>query len=428
MATNIKLISGQQQNFTVDQGYFYAFDYSLDNLLVKTDDGNTAFSYPFDTVIGATDVTSAEFDGVYFWSLENPAGSVVIKRWLIENYVCKLQQTYSYVDVGGTHDYDSDAFSVAHYHDTFEQNTAAGSADLLLTTHGDDSTLLGFTTTSGAGLTIHLGPNSSAEEEDVVVTATISGGVTISGALGIPVTSYAYDAGDPIHFYTNIWMFNQADGVDTSTGALYKFDAYTGDLVTKYPSGAYKDIQAATFYRVDSFTAYGIVDTLAYIKGTNILFVDVSDANLPYYGSMVLENIQSDESTVIAVVDLTMDDQNVYRLQKREDGGSGDWSQYNYELSSLDSFVTSISLAAYPAIIAANTVSTSTITAIVKDQFLQPIGSRLVAFTASDPGGGTDGYIVTSPVSTDSDGEASTTFRSGDTASEVTITAVVEQT
>ena len=47
MATNnIKL---SKPNFTTKDGYFLTFDEVQDALLQKTDDGNTAFSYPLDT-------------------------------------------------------------------------------------------------------------------------------------------------------------------------------------------------------------------------------------------------------------------------------------------------------------------------------------------------------------------------------------------
>jgi hypothetical protein len=426
MATeNIKLIKSQQDNFTVDQGYFYTFDHDQDSLLQKTDDGNTAFSYPFDTLMANTAadvVKSAEFDGVYFWSLQNKSDRVSIKRWKIDNYVCKLQQTFDYLDSDPNNTYDSQAFSVAHYHTQLSTAVASGVGTIYFDDYWDDTTLMNFTTTSGDGLTLHLGPNSNGEEEDVEVTGTVASGVTISGT-----TQYAYAENDSVNFYTYLWVFNNYNGNSSATGALYKFDAYTGDYITKYAGGAYKDITAATFYNVDSFASYGSVDTLAYVKGTNTLFINVGAAgvSLPYYGSMVMENIKLDEATVIPIYDICMDDQNVYRLQDIPDGTNTTWSTYSYLLSSLDAFVTSISLAAYPAIIAANTVATTDIIAIVKDQFLQPIVGRAVNFTEDDPVGSISGGT---PKNTDGDGRAATIYTSGNTAREVKITAVVEQT
>lgn len=423
MATeNIRLSTANQLNITVNAGYFYTFDYAQDNLIQKTDDGNTAFTYPLDTLLSYS-IFNSEFDGVYFWTAEDPgANDMRIRRWKIDNYVCKQQQAFAFAGIG-SHYYDFRAFSVAHYHDSLALAIPASGTSVLLNTYGDDTSLLSFTTTSGVKLKLHVGPNSSGQEEDVYVSATVSGGVTISGS-----TVYAYAENDPVNFYTYIWFFNNFNGTDSSTGALYKVDAYTGDYITRYASGAYKDITAATFYKVDSFADYGEVDTLCFIKGTNTLFINVgaAGATLPYYGSMVMDNILSDTVTIIPVQDLAMDDQNVYRLQRAPDGGSSltQWSFYSYVLSSLDSFVTSISLAAYPAVIAANTISTSTVVATVKDQFLQPIVGRLVAFTDDDSAG----YVVTTPVNTDPDGKSITSYKSGNTAREVKITAVVEQT
>ncbi len=426
MAENIKLIdtNNQQGNFTVDDGYFYTFDNEQDNLLVKTDDGNTAFSYPFDTLLGdgATNaVVSTEFDGVYFWTLQNlSSDNASIKRWKIDNYVCKLQQTITLT--AGSHNYDCNAFSVEHYHDTFRSNTTSGSSTIPLTTYSGTS-MLDFTTTSGDGLTLHLGPNTNGEEEDVTVTGTIGGDATISGT-----TQYSYVQTDEINFYTYVWLFNNYDGTSGATGALYKLDAYTGTYVTRYASGAYKSIGAATFYSVDSFDIYGDIDTLMYVKGTNILFVNTgaAGATLPYYGSMVLENIQSDETSVIAVQDIATYDQNIYRLQLYEDG-LGAWSSgnYSYDLSSFDAFIASISVSAAPALLAANGVSSSTITAIVKDQFLQPVTSRLVYFTVASAGGGS---IPGAGANTDSDGKVTKVYSSGTSASEPKITARAEQT
>jgi len=420
MAENIKLIAGQQQNFTVNQGYFYLFDYAQDNIIVKTDDGNTAFSYPLDTLIGTSQVVSTEFDGVYFWSLQNQvpgANDINIMRWKLDNFIAKLQSTFTYEN-DGSHNYNSNAFSVEHYHDSFAANASASGVNILLTTYSGSS-LLNFTTTSGDGLTLHLGPNTNGEEEDVTVTGTIAGGVTVSSGL-----QYDYQLGDDINFYTNLWVFNNYDGLN-ATGALYKFDAYTGDYITRYSSGAYNGVGAATFFKVDCFTDYGNVDALIYIKSTNMLFINVgaAGATLPYYGSMVLENISADESSVIAVVDIAIEGDNVYRLQKREDGASGDWTPYSYDLSSLNSFISSISLSANPALLAANAISTANIDAYVKDQFLQPIVGKNVNFSVVAG----DGSVLPLVDAADGDGKASTVYTSGTSAGEIQIRATAAQ-
>lgn len=425
---NIKLSFSYQPNFCVHQGYFFTFDHQLDNLLQKTDDGNTAFSYPFDVLLNSA-VRDAQFDGVYFWSLENSlwmeppgpysAATVTIKRWKIENYVCKLQRTFIYTS-SGSHSYNSSAIGIEHYHTSLSAPVSSGSSTVYLNGYWNDSALMNFTTTSGGKLTLHLGPNSNAEEENVTVSGVVASGVVLTGG-----TLYSYAQNNEVNFYTYLWMFNNFNGIDSSTAALYKFDGYTGDYITKYASGAYKDVNASTFYKVDSFPDYGNVDTLSYVKGTNTLFINVKAAGvtLPYYGSMVMKNIDTTPAA-ITVYSLTMDDQNIYRLQRVQDGTGGGWTTYNYQLSTLDAFVTSISLAAYPATIAANALATTAIVALVKDQFLQPVVTRYVNFTSDDA----VGLIITTPVDTDDEGMARTIYRAGTSAREVKITAVVEQT
>ena len=369
---NIKL---NKPNFTVSNGYFYMFDKDQDNLLQKTDDGNTAFTYPFDTLL-TNEIISTDFDGVYFWSMEDPGGgdNMTIRRWKIDNYICKLQDTHALVS-DGSHDYNSEAFSVEHYHTSLSSPASGGATTLYLNAYSGSSTI--------SGSTLHLGPNTSGQEEDVTV---VSGGGYVTLASG---TQYAYASSDEVNYFTNIWLFNDVDGKDAANGALYKFDAWTGSYITKYPGAAYSDVGCATFYNIDVFSAFGAVDSLCYVKGTNILFVDIDEqvsGDLRYYGSMVMENIKDDEATVIEIYAMAIDQDNIYRLQLIEDGGSGAWSNYSYLLSPLDAFVTSISLSATPAIIAANGLSTSSILATVKDQFFEPIVGRNVTFSENGTG------------------------------------------
>jgi len=407
---NLKL---RKRNFTVDGGYFYSFDEDSDMLLQKTDDGTTAFSYPLDTVLNET-ITSTEYDGVNFWTLaDGVTDSLIIRRWKIDNYICKLQTTFN-LNAGSGHKYDSEAFSVEHYHASISGTAVSGTTNIYIK-DGYESKLF-------SGMAVTLGPNSFGYSETINVFNTGIGYVTLEDP-----TEYTYADDDSIQFYNYIWLFNNYNGEDSSTGALYKFNAYTGSYITKYIGGAYKDIKAATFYKVDSFTAYGYIDTLCYIKATNMLFIDVTGgATLSYYGSMAMDNIEDNEFTIIEVYDLAMCDQNVYRLQLKATyyGSTTSWSVYNYQLASLNSFVTSISLSAYPGIIAANQVSSSDIVATVKDQFNQPVVARLVYFTDDDNYGSITGGT---PINTNSEGEAATIYKSGNQAREVKITATVEQ-
>jgi len=401
-------ITLRKRNVVMVDGYFYMIDDDLDNLIVKTDDGTQAFSYPLDTTI-STEVSSLEYDGRNFWTLENLAADAIrIRKWYIDNYVLKLRTTFSLVATG-SHKYESDAFTVEHYHIEFSGNEAAGQ-NILSITNGSKLS---------SGMIITLGPNSSGQIEECTVNSAGADWVQINGT-----TTYAYDSGDPIVFFNNFWIFNDYDGLN-STGALYKFSAYTGSLITKYSGGAYANVDACTFYDVSDVYGAGS-NAICYIKGTNMIFLDPDDVNNSF-GSMVMDNVEDDNSTVIAIYDVTIEGDNVYRLQLKATYYGNTYTfangDYSYQLSTLNPFITSISLSADPAILPADLVSTSTITAIVKDQFLNPIASKLVYFTDDDA----NGYIVSSPVSTNSNGVATTSYKAGSTANEVRITATAQQ-
>lgn len=399
----------RKQNFVMVDGYFYMMDEDTDALIVKTDDGTQAFSYPLDTTM-TNAVVSMEHDGRNFWTLESLGGnSVAIKRWYINNYVCKLRSTFN-LNSSGSHDYSSQAFTVEHYHRAFSGDEPAGSNNLSISD----------TTGMQSGYTLTLGPNSSGQIEEVTINSVGTGYVLINGT-----TSYSYLSGDSISFYNNIWLFNNYDGKTSGAGALYKISAYTGSYITKDSGGEYYGITACTFFDM-SYVDATWSDAICYVRGTNTIFLNPSDLT-DNFGSMAMDNVEDDQATTITIYDLAMYGANVYRLQRKATyyGTTVTFSDstYNYQLSTLDPFITSISLSASPAILPANGVNEADVTAIVKDQFNQPIVSKQVEFTDDD---GT-GYITSTTVSTDGNGVAATKYHSGTTAREVKITCTAQQ-
>ena len=413
---NIRL---RKQNFTMVDGYFWMMDEDTDSLIVKTDDGTTAYSYPLDTTITQS-VTSLEYDGRNIWTLRTTnTNEITIDRWYINNYVCVRRNSFVFPS-SVSHNYVSSAFTIEHYHTEFNAIEAAGQSVL--------SVLDGSKVESG--YTVVLGPNILGQIEERTVSSATAGSIQINGT-----TTYEYGVGDPISFYKRIWVFNNYNGTDSSTGALYCIDAYTGSVITKYAGGAYKDIEASTFFDVPRYVfnksvPNGTMDprynSLCYIKGTNLIFLNPDDLNSSY-GSMTMDNVENDQATNIVVYDLAIYGTNVYRLQRKATyyGTTTIFadSTYNYQLSSLNSFITSISLRADPAILPATGTNPSTITAIVKDQFNLPVQQRQVFFTDDDP----NGSIVSSPVNTNSTGVAVTSYIAGITAREVRITATAQQ-
>lgn len=386
---NIRL---KEPNFTVVDGYYYMMDNDTDSLIVKTDDGTQAYSYPLDTTLGANSIVSLEHDGRNFWSLEGNSGQ--IKRWYIDNYVCKLRNSFA------TGYSTSNAFTVEHYHTTI--NTTESAPQTTLT--------LADVTGINIGDTVFLGPNSSGQSEERTVSNV--GGSTIDVS---PVTDYDYDTGDPVSSYHRLWIFDDAAG-----GKLHEYDPYTPTTVSSTLGGEYYAVAAATFYDMPTWG-----DAICYVKTTNLLFTNPND--LINFGSLSMDNVEDDLSTVIPLYDLVIDGTNIYRLQRDATYYGITYtfadSTYNYQLSTSTPFITSISLAAEPAILPANGVNTSAITAIVKDQFNQAISGKSVSFT--DDG---DGDILTSPVNTNAYGVAQTSYKAGTIAQEVKITATAEQT
>jgi hypothetical protein len=269
-------INIRKSNFTVSDGYFFTFDEDQDALLQKTDDGNTAFSYPCDVLLSNT-VKSLEFDGINFWSLETVSTTLIIKRWRIINYLIKLQQTIT-LDSSGSHTYNASCFTVEHFHTRLTLAADLNTTTLYIDAYSNMPEII-------TNAVIHIGPNENGEEEDIAISGTIFGGITLSAPL-----VYSYALHTPIDFHKYIWIFNNNDGVDTSTGALYKFDSHSGAFIKKFPGGAYKAITACTYYTISSFQELGSRDMLLFAKGTNTLFINTSDYKRNIYDADVVND------------------------------------------------------------------------------------------------------------------------------------------
>ena len=408
----------RKPHMVVVDGYFYMYDDDTDMLLQKTDDGVTAFSYPFNTLQSET-IKSIEHDGINFWSMRNgaAANTLVIERTRIENYICKVKDSFTLSNIG--HKFDAETFTVEHYHCSISGSYIPG--DTIITVGNGESELPGDLL---SGMEITIGPNSAGQTETIEVQHVSGNVVTLSDSL-----VHTYGDGTEFLFYNYIWLFNNADGTDDSIGALYKLNAYSGSVLFKYPGGVYKDILASTFAQIDHFVEYGTVNSLIYVKASNLLFIDISSVvELQYYGSMAMDTIDENEVNIIDVFDITVVGRNVYRLQEAATyyGQTTEWTTYNYQAATFNQLVSSLAMTATPNVIAANEISTSEITARVRDQFLQPIVGRLVYFSVD---AGSSGEIVAGQtiVNTDSNGEASTTYRSGEDAELVKLIARVQQ-
>lgn len=453
-------ISLRKRNLTMIDGYFYTIDEDQDALIVKTDDGTQAYSYPLDNTLTNT-IVSLEHDGRNFWTLENPSGDTIyISRWQIQNYVLQRKSYFTFDDATSTYYWDTNAFTVEHYHLRIYTDITAPNDTFQIYVPKTKQSNWDLTSYLQPGMTISLGPNINGQVEDLEVN-TVSLSVTGATQSIYEVTtttdcSYDYEApsvsgsadyreryGDPASFYTKLWIFNNYNGTDNSTGSLYSADAYTEmTSISGNPGGEYQNVESCTFYDTPNYifdrdwqdtpgnndsSNWTKYQSLIYVRTTNLIFLNPYDFDNSH-GSMTMDNLESNQAAVIPIYDITIEGVNVYRLQLKATyyGTTYPFSSslYSYQLSTLEPFITSISLSANPAILPANGVNISTITAIVKDQFDLPIVGKNVYFTEDDPVGEITGGT---PKVTDAEGVATTTYTAGTSAREVKITATAEQ-
>lgn len=460
-------ITLRKRNMTMVDGYFYTVDHDQDALIVKTDDGTQSYSYPLDNALG-NQIVSLEHDGRNFWMLENPSGdNIYISRWNVENYVLQRRDRFEFNTGGGSYSWDSNAFTVEHYHLRFYTDVSAPTDTFQMYVPKTKQANLDLTSKLQSGMTISLGPNVNGRVEDLIVNSV---SVSVAGATQtiyqvVTTTDCAYDYdgptasgsddyreryGDPACFYNKLWIFNNKNGTSSSSGNLYSTSAYSAmTSISGNPGGEYQSVQSCTFYDVPNYifdrewqltpydpgppptgfnsTNWPKFNSIIYVRTTNLIFLNPDDFENSY-GSMTMDNLDDDQATVLTIYDLSIEGVNVYRLQLQATyyGTTYTFSGgfYSYQLSTLEPFITSISLRANPAILPANGVNVSTITAIVKDQFDLPIVGKNVYFTEDDPVGSITGG---NPKVTDSAGEAITTYTAGTSAREVKITATAEQ-
>ena len=243
MVQNIRLI---KKNMTRIGGYFYSFNEETDSMVQKTDDGTVAFSYPLDTPI-AREVISLEYDGESFWTQEHLSGTAAdgfkIQRWVIENFVMVLQDTFTF-DTDVTDTFESNAMTIEKYQATLSAGASFG--DTIVYASSFDTDVFAQIT---PGTKMFIGPSTNTgdegESESVIVSSTVTDG---SGKINLTAPlSIGFDPGDTIVFSKNIWFFNEHFLKDTDVGALYKVSSLGGSILGRTLGGAFLGINGTTF-------------------------------------------------------------------------------------------------------------------------------------------------------------------------------------
>ena len=435
MVQNIRFL---KKNMTRIGGYFYSFDEATDSMVQKTDDGTVAFSYPLDTPI-TREIVTLEYDGESFWTQEHisgtPADGFKIQRWVIENFVMVLQNTFTF-STNSTDTFESNAMTIENYEATLTAGAAA-STSILFASSFDTNVFAQIT----PGTKMFIGPSTRAgsegKSESVIVSSTVTDG---SGKINLtaPLVS-GFSSGDTLVFSKNIWFFNEHFLTTTDVGALYKVSSLGGSILGRTLGGAFLGINGATFadlskdggvFPAGDLAVHNKPSFLIFVRTQSLLFIDVLDSNLTTELSALQNNINNATTEIYTIFDLAQEGDTIFRLQEKFTIATSDSTDpFNYQLATFDPFPTAIALTAVPAILPATAgAATSIITATVTDQYLLPfVTSPLSTITFSTSGGGTgSGVSPTGPISISSpNGTAQTTYTSGNTAGLVTIAATV---
>lgn len=468
----------QEGNFTSDGIYFYSMLDGSQALQQKVDDGTVAFTFPLDTAV-AGNIKELEWDGVYFWSLEDRPGGdgVTIRKWAIESFICKQQQVFQFID-GATHTYNSDAFALEHYRLTVGVNSNGddytfGLADVNISDTsmlepGDVLTFVRqYTSTAQRVGTVFVEQatvQSVLSATQVRLTAAMSG--TPHGATGDPGDGRGFrgptttpgasepDTPDLVYVTKNIWMANDDSPNDPGTPSVYKIRAANGSNLIQFSGTQYEDINGLAFYTKYEYAPISdnyagqppyreavVVDSseggrqtyLLVARDSTLLFFN-TDTNI-VDRSLVMNNIRVDTVNHWEVHDMHVGgiepDIILYRLQQGTTYRNQalnlvdeSWAQYNYEKQLLRRVVNSIAVSVDPSILPADGNCVAEVSATLRDQYNDTVPSgRTVNFTDD---AAADGGVTAAQASTDEFGVARVQYAAGVNEKDVKITASVD--
>jgi len=399
---NIKF---SRKNIAIQDGYYYYFDERNDTLYKKVSNGKTAFTYPLEPPLGTKQVESLNYDGYYFWTLQEGTTSedVVVKKWKIENFICILADTFDFIH-DSSNKYDCPSFSLEYYNTTLSYELPSHSTELTVSTFGDKIE---------SGTVLTLGPNAANQYEDVTVTGTLG----VNGRFGLDFyTSHSYNSGTPIYFSKNLWLVNHF--IYTSTGgALYKIN-----LPNKHQEYVLED---SDLELAEASCFYNTVDNqyILFPVGNVLRFFNIN--TLVVEKSMLMDNIRTNQSTIIPIYALKVVDGSLYRLQEEATyfSQNNSFSSYNYQLSPLRPFVDSVTIDVAPKILPSNGMNIADVVAVARDQFDDPIQIKPMLFWDTD----STGFMTIINTYTNLYGVARSYYNAGVIPSTVTIAAKVTQ-
>lgn len=424
-------IRSNVSSFAIDSdGYFCYFNPTINVLFKTTQTGKVAFTYSsLDSFTYGSygSIVDVCYDGTNFWTLNREGSSrrnwsayggyvydYAIKKWEIgKDKLLRKTKQFNYVNSNINDVFVPTSFSVEAYHTDFYATVSGNNSYVKMTKYWDSPQL-------EPGDKLYLGPNKNGNSEYVTVTGT-SGQNTVGLTF---YTVYKYEQGDKITFNKAIHVFNKFNstqyGNDTD-GTWQILDPLYGTTVARYTDQEYKNITASTFSYIDSLRETPPFYSLVYVKSNSIKFIDINKLSTTMV--MDIDNVQANNSTIIPIYDIVVNNGSIYRLQLRSMYYETDytWSTYNYVLSPIREFVDSIVVSVAPKILPSNGVSLAEVTAIVNNQYSNPINAQPTYFSDDND----TGYITLLSSYTNTLGKATTYYFSGLSPATVTITGKV---
>lgn len=302
------------------------------------------------------------------------------------------------------HIIDTTTLVIDSYKSTVASGIPAGS---------DYIELAGETDFIDSGTLLFLGDTNSNTYEEVTVTGTLG-----PNKYGLNFFTYFdHNTGDDVSFSKNMYMFNNYRRKDPG-GSIYKLNYVTGHVEDTFDSDNYIDIDAACFFQVDDTYLCG------YVSNTNFISLDIHD-DMSLFEVMNVENVDPDQITVIPITDIEVVGDSLYRIQKRASyyGTKYNWSNYNYQLTPINSFIDSTTIEAVPLIMSADGISTIDVTTLAKDQYAEEIQFIRVKFYDDDD----VGYMTIQDTYTGLTGKAQSFYKSGIDPREVLLSTEIIQ-
>jgi hypothetical protein len=392
-------------SFTISDGYFFFFRHNENTLYRKNSSGSVAFTYPTNPPLGTNQVLSTCFDGINFWTIQQGTTSLdrIIKKWRIENYFCNLIESINLNSVSTNFNYEVNSMAVENYTSTVASGVYYGDSNIYL--DGSNDYIL-------PGSVLTIGPNHNGFSEDVTVTGTIS-----ENLYGLDFfVKYDHNVGEKVSFVNNIWLFNNYNHKVPSP-TLNRFNIAKDDIDYIFEDSDLSNIDASSFYFDDDrYIVFVFSNTLRFFNTTSKAITK----------TMLLDNIRTDSVTVTPIKEIEIVGDTLFRLQNYMTYFGSNYSQstYNYQLSTLRSFVDSVTIDTFPKIVPSDGRSTLSSFVVVQDQYGEPAVNKVVRFSDSDD---EYGYMTIPQPLTNLQGVATSYYRSGITPKSVTISAYITQ-